>query len=167
MGCDTMSYYFTARGCSNQLYEQREWARVVVNLEDRGPGAEAADLVVNALYDHGGDWAVIRPEFFVADYDLMREPTGKVLVMLNNDPEWDPALFEGNTRLYYGRGSYKYEIAAELGAIGAIIIHTTPSAGYPWQVVQTKLGLSVVSMSEDRTAAMNSALKWVFSQAVW
>jgi len=62
---------------------------------------------------------------------------GKVLLMLNNDPDWDPALFAGNTRLYYGRWVYKYESAARQGAAGAIIIHTTPSAGYPFQVVQT------------------------------
>ena len=57
--------------------------------------------------------------------------------MLNNDPDWSPDLFEGKTRLYYGRWTYKYESAARQGAAGAIIIHTTPSAGYPWQVVQT------------------------------
>ncbi len=62
---------------------------------------------------------------------------GKVLLMLNNDPDWDPDLFEGTRRLYYGRWRYKYESAAREGAVGAIIIHTTPSAGYPWQVVQT------------------------------
>ena len=62
---------------------------------------------------------------------------GKVLLMLNNDPDWDPQLFAGTTRLYYGRWGYKYESAARQGAAGAIIIHTTPSAGYPFQVVQT------------------------------
>ncbi len=62
---------------------------------------------------------------------------GKVLLMLNSDPEWDPDLFAGDTRLYYGRWVYKYESAARQGAAGAIIIHTTPSAGYPFQVVQT------------------------------
>jgi Zn-dependent M28 family amino/carboxypeptidase len=62
---------------------------------------------------------------------------GKVLLMMNNDPDWDPALFAGVTRLYYGRWMYKYESAARQGAVGAIIIHTTPSAAYPWQVVQT------------------------------
>ena len=56
---------------------------------------------------------------------------------MNNDPEDDPALFAGKTRLYYGRWTYKYEEAARRGAAGAIIIHTTPSAGYPWQVVQS------------------------------
>ncbi|HEY8519915.1 MAG TPA: M28 family peptidase [Gammaproteobacteria bacterium] len=62
---------------------------------------------------------------------------GRVLVMLNNDPDWDPELFAGVERLYYGRWTYKYESAARQGAAGAIIIHTTPSAGYPWQVVQS------------------------------
>jgi Zn-dependent M28 family amino/carboxypeptidase len=62
---------------------------------------------------------------------------GKVLLVMNNDPADDPALFAGKTRLYYGRWTYKYEEAARRGAAGAIVIHTTPSAGYPWQVVQT------------------------------
>ncbi|HEY5654356.1 MAG TPA: M28 family peptidase, partial [Woeseiaceae bacterium] len=67
------------------------------------------------------------------DYDLK----GKVLLILNNDPDWDEQLFAGNTRLYYGRYRYKYETAAANGAAGAIIMHTRASAGYPWQVVQT------------------------------
>ncbi len=62
---------------------------------------------------------------------------GKVLLMLNNDPDWDPDLFGGRERLYYGRWTYKYESAARQGAAGAIIIHTPESAGYPWQVVQS------------------------------
>jgi len=65
---------------------------------------------------------------------------GKVLMVLNNDPDWDPKLFGGKTRLYYGRWTYKYESAARHGAAGVIIVHTTPSAGYPWQVVQSSWG---------------------------
>ncbi|HEY0768696.1 MAG TPA: M28 family peptidase [Steroidobacteraceae bacterium] len=65
---------------------------------------------------------------------------GKILVMMNNDPDWDPSLFAGKRRLYYGRWDYKYESAAHQAAAGAIIIHTTPSAGYPWQVVQSSWG---------------------------
>ena len=76
------------------------------------------------------------PEYEWDDYKSM-DMSGKVLVMLNNDPDWDPELFAGGRRLYYGRWTYKYEIAAEMGAAGAIIVHTTPSAGYPWQVVET------------------------------
>ena len=62
---------------------------------------------------------------------------GKILLMMNNDPADDPELFEGRRRLYYGRWDYKYASAAAQGAAGAIIIHTTPSAGYPFQVIQT------------------------------
>jgi len=65
---------------------------------------------------------------------------GKVLLVMNNDPADDPNRFAGKTRLYYGRWSYKYEEAARRGALGAIVIHTNESAGYPWQVVQSNHG---------------------------
>lgn len=68
-----------------------------------------------------------------ADVDVK----GKIVLIMNNDPAGDPKMFAGRTRLYYGRWDYKYEKAAEMGAIGAFIIHTTESAGYPYQVVQT------------------------------
>jgi hypothetical protein len=81
-------------------------------------------------------YGIEAPEFNWDDYKGM-DLKGKVLLMLNNDPDWDPALFQGTTRLYYGRWDYKYEEAARQGAAGAIIMHTTPSAGYPFQVLQT------------------------------
>jgi Zn-dependent M28 family amino/carboxypeptidase len=62
---------------------------------------------------------------------------GKVLLVMNNDPEDDPKLFAGTTRLYYGRWDYKYAEAARHGAAGVIIIHTDHSASYPWHVVQS------------------------------
>ncbi len=80
-------------------------------------------------------YGIVAPEYQWDDYkdtDL----SGKVLLMMNNDPENDPNLFAGKTRLWYGRWDYKYLMAAKKGAAGAIIIHTTPSAGYPWHVVQ-------------------------------
>ena len=60
---------------------------------------------------------------------------GKVIVIKNNDPEFAEDVFAGKTRLYYGRYSYKFEKAKELGALGAIIIHTDETAGYGWNVV--------------------------------
>ena len=60
---------------------------------------------------------------------------GKLLLLLNDDPDWDPGLFAGERKLFYGRWTYKFESAARAGAAGAILIHTTPSAGYPWDVV--------------------------------
>lgn len=73
------------------------------------------------------------------DWDDFKETDvkGKVIVVKNNDPSSSPDLFKGDTRLYYGRYDYKYEKAREMGAVGAIIIHTTPSAGYGWNVVSS------------------------------
>ncbi len=81
-------------------------------------------------------YGIEAPEYGWNDYKDV-DVSGKVLLMLNNDPEWDPELFAGERRLYYGRWTYKYQEAARRGAAGAVIIHTTPSAGYPFQVVQT------------------------------
>ena len=52
-------------------------------------------------------------------------------------PGGDPRAFAGKRRLYYGRWDYKFEMAARLGAAGAIIVHTDASAGYGWKVVQS------------------------------
>jgi hypothetical protein len=81
-------------------------------------------------------YGIVAPEFQWDDYKDV-DVKGKVLLMMNNDPEDDPKLFGGKTRLWYGRWDYKYSIAAQKGAVGAFIIHTQPSAGYPWQVVQS------------------------------
>lgn len=77
-------------------------------------------------------YGIVAPEEKWDDYKG-EDVSGKVLLFLNSDPGGD--RFAGDTRLYYGRWTYKYEIAAQKGAAGALIIHTTPSAGYPWQVV--------------------------------
>jgi hypothetical protein len=96
---------------------------------------EPAARVENAEIVFVG-YGIVAPEYQWDDYkdaDL----TGKVLLVMNNDPERDPRLFAGKTRLWYGRWDYKYLMAGRKKAAGAIIIHTTPSAGYGWQVVQT------------------------------
>jgi Zn-dependent M28 family amino/carboxypeptidase len=36
---------------------------------------------------------------------------------------------------YYGRWTYKFEEAERRGAAGALIVHTTEQAGYPWHTV--------------------------------
>lgn len=80
-------------------------------------------------------YGIQAPEFHWDDYKGAHL-AGKVLVMMN----FNPQLFAGKRRLYYGRWDYKYASAARQKAVGAIIIHTTPSAGYPWQVVQSSWG---------------------------
>ena len=81
-------------------------------------------------------YGIVAPEQQWDDFKGV-DMRGKVLIMLNNDPATDdPGLFAGKARTYYGRWTYKYEIAARKGAAGAIIIHTTPSASYGWNVVR-------------------------------
>jgi Zn-dependent M28 family amino/carboxypeptidase len=63
---------------------------------------------------------------------------GKVLLILVNDPPApanEPTLFGGKAMTYYGRWTYKFEEAERQGAAGALIIHTTERAGYPWHTV--------------------------------
>ncbi len=67
---------------------------------------------------------------------------GKIAVFLINDPDFEAAKgedafgkFGGRTMTYYGRWTYKFEEAARRGAIGALIVHDTPGAGYGWNVV--------------------------------
>src|SRR3546814_2560254 len=70
---------------------------------------------------------------------------GKVAVFLVNDPDFeakqgDPVAgkFSGQAMTYYGRWTYKFEEAARRGAIGALIVHDTPGAGYGWSTVRSE-----------------------------
>ena len=66
---------------------------------------------------------------------------GKVVVLFTNEPASNgPEFFDGRALTYYGRWTYKYEEALRRGAVGAIIIHTTPTAGYGWEVVLNSWG---------------------------
>ena len=78
-------------------------------------------------------YGVVAPEYDWDDYQDV-DVEGKVLVMLVNDPPIESA-FGGDAMTYYGRWTYKFEIAAEKGAAGAFIVHETVPAGYPWEVV--------------------------------
>lgn len=67
---------------------------------------------------------------------------GKIAVFLINDPDFEAKdgeavkdSFGGRTMTYYGRWTYKFEEAARQGAVGALIVHDTPGAGYGWNVV--------------------------------
>jgi Zn-dependent M28 family amino/carboxypeptidase len=83
-------------------------------------------------------YGIDAPEVGWDDFGGM-DLTGKVLLILVNDPPStadEPDIFGGPAMTYYGRWTYKYEEAARQGALAAILIHTTESAGYPWSVVQ-------------------------------
>ncbi len=109
-------------------------------------------------------YGIEAPEFGWDDYKGL-DVKGKVLVMMNNDPENDPLLFKGKTRLYYGRWDYKYEMAASKGAAGAIIIHTVPSAGYGFSVVQNSWSGELFSLAGE-TGPRVQVKMWATEEAV-
>ena len=106
-------------------------------------GAQTERVNVNADLVFVG-YGIDAPEQKWNDYKGPAEDyRGKVLLMLVNDPpatSAEPNLFGGRALTYYGRWTYKYEEAARRGAIGAILLHTSESAGYPWSVVRTSNG---------------------------
>jgi Zn-dependent M28 family amino/carboxypeptidase len=90
-------------------------------------------------------YGVVAPEYGWDDYKNV-DVRGKTLLMLIGDPpvpdpkdpsKLDDKMFKGKAMTYYGRWTYKYEIAAQKGAAAAIIIHETEPAAYPWQVVRS------------------------------
>lgn len=93
-------------------------------------------------------YGIQAPEYDWDDYKGV-DVAGKVLIYKNSDPSHDPALFEGDSRLYYGRWSYKLEKAEEMGALGAIIIHTEPTAGYGWNIIVNSWGRERFSLRSD------------------
>lgn len=100
------------------------WSRTQEKLTD-----QKSDLVFVGF-------GIEAPEFRWDDYKGI-DTAGKTLLMLVNDPpSEDPKLFGGPALTYYGRWTYKLEMGLRKGANGVILIHTTPSAGYGWNVVQ-------------------------------
>lgn len=88
-------------------------------------------------------YGVVAPEYQWDDFKDV-DVRGKTIVMLINDPpvpsrsdpeKLDPRVFQGRAMTYYGRWTYKFEIAARKGAAAAIIVHEQGPAGYPWFVV--------------------------------
>lgn len=104
-------------------------------------------------------YGVNAPEYDWNDYEGL-DVKGKTVVMLVNDPGFatkDPALFTGDAMTYYGRWTYKYEEASRQGAAGAIIIHETAPASYPWSVVENswsgeQFGFQKENNNMDRVA---------------
>src|SRR5688572_32051983 len=77
-------------------------------------------------------YGVVAPEYGWDDYKGV-DVRGKTILMLINDPQvraagasdsgaaaLDTAMFKGRAMTYYGRWTYKYEIASEKGAAAAI-----------------------------------------------
>src|SRR5436190_9486893 len=114
-------------------------------------------------------YGVVAPEFNWDDYKGV-DVKGKTIVMLVNDPpvrdpanpsQLDPKVFGGKAMTYYGRWTYKYEIAATKGAAGVIIVHETEPASYPFSVVQNKVDEQFDLVTPDKNMSRVSIESWI------
>jgi len=115
-------------------------------------------------------YGVVAPEYGWDDYKNV-DVRGKTLLMLIGDPpvpdskdpsKLDDKMFRGAAMTYYGRWTYKYEIAAQKGAAAAVIIHQTESAGYPYSVVKTSWGKENDEIdSPNKNADAVEARSWI------
>ena len=112
-------------------------------------------------------YGVVAPEFNWDDYKG-QDVKGKTLLMLVNDPpvpdpsnpsELDAKTFGGKAMTYYGRWTYKYEIGAQKGAAGVLIVHETGPAGYGFNVVQGKTGEQFDLVTPDRNIGRRNLLR--------
>ncbi|MBI5084280.1 MAG: M28 family peptidase, partial [Acidobacteria bacterium] len=122
----------------------------------------AATLDAEAVFvGHG----IRAPEFNWDDYKGV-DVRGKVVVMFTNEPPSDdPAFFKGRALTYYGRWIYKFEEAARQGAAAALIIHTTPTASYGWQVVRSSNGRPSVQVRRQPNEPALAFAGWVTTEA--
>ena len=105
-------------------------------------------------------YGVQAPEYQWDDFKGM-DVKGKTIVVLVNDPPADGKMFGGNAMTYYGRWTYKYEKAAELGAAGVIIVHETIPAGYGFNVVQNNSNERFNLSTPDKNMRRAAIEAWI------
>ncbi len=115
-------------------------------------------------------YGAVAPEYGWDDFKGV-DVRGKTLVMLVGDPpvpdpddlsKLDPTLFGGRAMTYYGRWTYKYEIAAEKGAAAVLLVHEEGPAGYPYQVVVGSWGRENFEIpAPDGNAGRAVAESWI------
>jgi Zn-dependent M28 family amino/carboxypeptidase len=105
-------------------------------------------------------YGIEAPEYRWDDFKGVDVKGKVVLVIVNEPPSTDPKFFKAESMTYYGRWTYKFEEAARKGAVGALIIHRTDLASYPWQVVRSSWSNEQVYLSNDRDPKLQAA-SWI------
>ncbi len=136
------------------------WTADFVGANERQTASEEIDAEA-VFAGHG----IVAPEYQWDDFKGA-DVRGKMLVLFTNEPaSSDPKLFGGKALTYYGRWTYKFEQAARMGAVGAILIHTTPTAGYGWDVVKNSWGRENPYVKIEPGEAALALAGWVTQDA--
>lgn len=143
-----------------ELQQTREFAAGTSRVEQE---VEADGELVFVGY------GVRAPEY---DWDDFKDAdlNGKILLMLVNDPPVPAGpngeeIFGGKAMTYYGRWTYKFEIAAAVGAAGVLVIHQTGPAGYPWEVIADSDNVKFVLSSSGNPADLVDVEGWLHVDA--
>ncbi len=100
------------------------------------------------------------PEFGWDDYAGV-DVKGKVILCIVGDPPSDdPKFFGGKALTYYGRWTYKFEEAARMGAVAALIIHRTDLASYGWDVVKNSNTSEKTYLRDNKDPQLQAA-SWI------
>jgi Zn-dependent M28 family amino/carboxypeptidase len=109
-------------------------------------------------------YGVQAPEYQWDDFKGL-DVKGKTIIVLVNDPPVDDKMFGGKAMTYYGRWTYKYEKAAELGAAGVVIVHETGPAGYGFNVVQNNSSERFNLSTPDKNMSRSAIEAWISLEA--
>jgi len=130
------SLNFTGDGRTLPMENINDFVAFSTRITDRVEGKDSEVVFVG--------YGIVAPEFGWDDYKGV-DVRGKTVVMLINDPpiadpatgQLDPKIFGGRAMTYYGRWTYKYEIAAAKGAAACLIVVTDMAAILGYGVMST------------------------------
>ncbi len=157
-----MKLAFAAHGRTLQSKFQKDFVAWTKRVQDSS-GIDADMIFVG--------YGVQAPEFEWDDFKGMDVKGKAIVVLINDPPVEDERIFGGKAMTYYGRWTYKFEKAAELGAAACFIIHETERAGYPWEVVRNswsgeQFDLSTPDKNRGRVA-IEGWMTWEQAQALF
>eukprot|EP01132_Coremiostelium_polycephalum_P000864 gene864-1078_t len=81
----------------------------------------------------------------------------KILITLVGYPEKE----FNTTNSYTGRYSYKFEEGSRQGALGVLLIHTTESAGYTWDVIKSSYDMEHVVLDGESNKGNLEVTGWI------
>ncbi|MEP6919296.1 MAG: peptidase M28, partial [Acidobacteriota bacterium] len=91
-----------------------------------------------------GGYGIVAPEYGWNDYDGI-DLRHKLVLVLSGEPSRpdttdpktpDPAFFKGTTRTYYSTREFKFDLAAEKGAAGILVVYD-PATANTYSLFQT------------------------------